>query len=161
MRDAGRIDKVLTKIRKIWKQYPDLRFMQLLGNVLPAGLDPYYVEDDELLKKLDIEYPRGETDITLGFGPSIASSNLAGGATPVDIDVLHDLLLLVSYDVPKDIIKQWVPEKRALVEEWAALTHLEASDNCVRIVTVPNRPDCLDGYEDDDQHPDWMNETPP
>jgi len=61
--------------------------------------------------------------------------------------VLRDLLLCVSYDVPIDIIKQWDPERRQLVEDWAAAHHLAASDN---IIEVPTRPDILDGYEESD-----------
>lgn len=58
--------------------------------------------------------------------------------------ILHDLLLLVCYVVPKKVIKAWTPEQRKLAETWAAKTHLRASDNPVR---VPPRPSFLDGYE--------------
>ena len=153
MRDAGRIDVVLAKICEIWKKYPDLRLMQLLINVFDPKTpfsEAYYTEEDDLMDMLDETYPRSEMNITSVFETEIAGLSPAGGANPLlDIDALHDLLLLVSYDVPEDIIKQWLPEKRALVEEWAAATHLEASDN---ILAVPNCPDCLDGYEDDDLH---------
>jgi uncharacterized protein YihD (DUF1040 family) len=52
MRDPKRIDKVLNIIRMFWKQEPDLRLMQLLMNALGPG-DPFHVEDDVLVKKLD------------------------------------------------------------------------------------------------------------
>lgn len=56
MRDPQRIDKVLAKVREVWKTYPDLRLLQLLINTLPAGNDGFYIEDDELLKRIDAQY---------------------------------------------------------------------------------------------------------
>lgn len=52
MRSPERIDEVLTKIKIIWKRFPDLRLMQLLLNVIPNGSLAYYVEDEELIKAL-------------------------------------------------------------------------------------------------------------
>ena len=51
MRDPKRIPKVLKEVESIWGKHPDLRLGQLLLNVLH---DPalYYVEDEDLLKKL-------------------------------------------------------------------------------------------------------------
>ena len=50
MRDPRRIDKVLKLIKKIWKQRPELRLMQLIGNVFgPNSPDNYYKEDGELM----------------------------------------------------------------------------------------------------------------
>lgn len=56
MRDPKRIDKILAKVREVWKTYPDLRLLQLLHNCLEIGSMPYYLEDDELLEKLKITY---------------------------------------------------------------------------------------------------------
>jgi len=50
MRDPERIDKVLAAVGEVWKQYPDLRFTQLIGN-LPFT-DPYYMEDDHFIREL-------------------------------------------------------------------------------------------------------------
>jgi uncharacterized protein YihD (DUF1040 family) len=49
MREPKRIDIVLSEIREIWQQNPDLRLGQLLCNVLR---DPmlYYVEDEQLVE---------------------------------------------------------------------------------------------------------------
>ena len=55
MRDFNRIMPMLERIEAIWKRNPDLRLMQLLGNVTGAG-DPYYVEDDVLLEGLKRVY---------------------------------------------------------------------------------------------------------
>ena len=52
MRSPERIDEVLTKIKIIWKRFPDLRLMQLLLNVIPNGSLAYYIEDEELTKAL-------------------------------------------------------------------------------------------------------------
>jgi len=56
MRNPQRIDKVLAKIRDVWKTNPDLRLLQLLLNALPKDSMAYYLEDDELLKLLDARY---------------------------------------------------------------------------------------------------------
>lgn len=48
MRDPNRIDEILNTVKTVWNQYPDMRFGQLVVNVL--GIDPFYVEDDVILK---------------------------------------------------------------------------------------------------------------
>lgn len=60
MRNPERIDKVLDKLRAIWKQHPDLRFGQLVYNVLDiratAGRFVDYmlnIESDQLHTRLD------------------------------------------------------------------------------------------------------------
>lgn len=52
MRDPERIDGILNELGEIWKGYPDLRLGQLLLNV---ARDPmlYYIEDDELMARLE------------------------------------------------------------------------------------------------------------
>lgn len=60
MRDPARIDRLLSLIRNIWLSMPDLRLMQLLGNVLPKPnilnterqVDHYMTEDDVVEAKL-------------------------------------------------------------------------------------------------------------
>jgi uncharacterized protein YihD (DUF1040 family) len=54
MRDPKRIPAILARLQAVWEQYPDLRLMQLIGNVLPD--DPYYVEDGEALRRLEEFY---------------------------------------------------------------------------------------------------------
>jgi len=56
MRDPKRIDKILTKVREVWKVYPDLRLLQLLHNCLESDPMAFYIEDDELLKRLNETY---------------------------------------------------------------------------------------------------------
>jgi hypothetical protein len=51
MRNPDRIDIILNLIEKIWKHYPDLRFGQLIENILYAD-NIFYTEDDELEAKL-------------------------------------------------------------------------------------------------------------
>ncbi len=55
MRDPERIDRILKRVEEIWKANPDLRLTQLIMNALALNVDPYYIEDDRLEKKL-IEY---------------------------------------------------------------------------------------------------------
>jgi len=52
MRDPNRIEPMLTLIRKIWYRSPDLRLTQLIMNALKMAEDPYYVEDETLIKAL-------------------------------------------------------------------------------------------------------------
>ncbi len=61
MRDPKRIDTILSLIREIWQDMPDLRLTQLIMNALKMNSDPYYVEDDKLehaLIQLYEEYNR-------------------------------------------------------------------------------------------------------
>ncbi len=62
MRDPNRIPKVLKEIEKIWAQNPDLRLGQLLINATmnEAGemIDFYYMEDGNLIKKLNGLYDK-------------------------------------------------------------------------------------------------------
>jgi hypothetical protein len=48
-----------------WQQRSDMRLMQLLGNCFPAGHDPYFVEDEELMKRLQavLGVPQRTVDI--------------------------------------------------------------------------------------------------
>lgn len=50
MRDINRIEKYLKELEKIWKTYPDLRFSQLIFNVLNEENGDYWKEEDETLK---------------------------------------------------------------------------------------------------------------
>lgn len=53
MRDINRIDDVLEKIGIIWKQLPDWRFGQLIGNFIDyRGGNIFYIEDDDFIKQL-------------------------------------------------------------------------------------------------------------
>lgn len=55
MRDLHRIDAILMRLAKVWKQYPDLRLGQLLLNCFSDPL-LYYLEDDELIETLESYY---------------------------------------------------------------------------------------------------------
>lgn len=59
---------------------------------------------------------------------------------PIDVNTLRDLLALVSVSVSLRNLRRWSDEERALAEQWAAKSHLRASDNIVR---VPPRPPCV------------------
>ena len=54
MRDPKRIDRLLSLVKKIWKERPELRLMQLLRNATDDSInfDTYYLEDTPLEKML-------------------------------------------------------------------------------------------------------------
>lgn len=54
MRDPARIQKVLSALEHYWRRHPQLRLGQIVGN-LSRGIDPYNIEDDELLLRLERE----------------------------------------------------------------------------------------------------------
>ena len=57
MRDIKRIDDFCNRLKVVWKQVPDLRFgqfmMNVLGAMLKGGRDPYFPEEDEMIKFLE------------------------------------------------------------------------------------------------------------
>lgn len=58
MRDPNRIEPIITEIESFWKDNPDLRLGQIIANCLRAydgrlNCDPFYIEDDQLLKGLN------------------------------------------------------------------------------------------------------------
>lgn len=55
-RDPERIKPMLAKIEELWLKAPQLRLGQLLGNCVPSDIKLYYMEDDELLAKLEAMY---------------------------------------------------------------------------------------------------------
>ena len=60
MKDPKRIKKVLREIEKVWKKYPDLRLMQLIGNVwIEEQFESYYIKDKILVRYLK-RYKEGE-----------------------------------------------------------------------------------------------------
>jgi len=52
MRDPKRIKKVLETIERVWIKVPDFRLGQLIVNATKQN-DPFYVEDDILIKQLE------------------------------------------------------------------------------------------------------------
>lgn len=48
---------VIGRLLEVWKANPDLRFMQLLGNVFRG--DPYYIEDYDVIREVEAFYERG------------------------------------------------------------------------------------------------------
>jgi hypothetical protein len=55
MRDPNRIYEIVDLLALTWERHPDWRFGQLVANLLGSG-DPFFVEDDELLKILKDYY---------------------------------------------------------------------------------------------------------
>jgi hypothetical protein len=60
MRDPNRIPQILERLGKLWKENPDLRLGQLIGNVYhyPSGIDPYFDEDETFIHNLEFFYRR-------------------------------------------------------------------------------------------------------
>lgn len=52
MREIQRIDRILNLLGEIWKLAPDWRLGQILVNATGITWDMFYVEDDEIEKKL-------------------------------------------------------------------------------------------------------------
>jgi len=55
VRNPHRIPYVLAAIGDSWAESPDLRLGQVVANVSDG--DPYQLEDDELVERLDTELP--------------------------------------------------------------------------------------------------------
>lgn len=56
MRDPDRIDRILDKIKEVWRDHSDWRLGQLLENLRLGHLskkDPFYIEDDTLEEWLE------------------------------------------------------------------------------------------------------------
>jgi len=53
-RDKNRIPVILDEIKKVWEERPDMRLCQLIINA--TGKDPYYIEDDELIRLINNIY---------------------------------------------------------------------------------------------------------
>ena len=55
MRDINRIDPLLERLSKIWKQHPDLRLGQLIEIVakLTNQADTFNIEDELLIKTIE------------------------------------------------------------------------------------------------------------
>lgn len=58
MRDPKRIPIVLEAIRKHWEKVPDWRLGQLIVNA--SSCDPFYMEDDILIKNLEKLFKKDE-----------------------------------------------------------------------------------------------------
>lgn len=54
MRDKKRIKRIMKKVTKFWKRYPNMRLNQLMTFLQPLDVkDPFYLEDDMLEKELN------------------------------------------------------------------------------------------------------------
>ena len=53
MRDINGIEPFCTDLAKVWKDNPDMRFSQLIVNLMGSyGSDMYYVEDEDFMNIL-------------------------------------------------------------------------------------------------------------
>ena len=51
MRDKNRIPEFIVKLTNLWMLFPDLRFGQLVADIVAYGehSDGFYIEDEEML----------------------------------------------------------------------------------------------------------------
>ena len=65
IRDKSRIPKILKRLEVIWEKHPDLRLLQLIGNIYPCTehewIDPYHIEDETFISVLEAAYSDLET----------------------------------------------------------------------------------------------------
>ena len=61
MRDPKRIKRILQLVEIVWEDNPDWRLCQLIINALQINSDPFYIEDEEIEKKL-IELMRRQNE---------------------------------------------------------------------------------------------------
>ena len=59
MRDPNRIPIVLAAVRQAWEKDPDLRLVQLISNLIPPGMDGFFLEDDDVMKILEFDLGYG------------------------------------------------------------------------------------------------------
>lgn len=52
MRDPARIDKLLVRLARVWKQVPDLRLGQIIQN---TSSDVFYAEDENLIRAIELQ----------------------------------------------------------------------------------------------------------
>lgn len=50
MRDPKRIPLILARLQKVWETMPDMRLAQITAMI---GRDPFYIEDNELMKIIE------------------------------------------------------------------------------------------------------------
>jgi len=50
------IKNILNDIYSVWKNCPELRFLQLISNVVDTNKDIYYISDNEFLHKLNKDF---------------------------------------------------------------------------------------------------------
>lgn len=63
-RDPERIDEILEELEKYWKEHPDLRLGQIIGNITQykCGFrDPYYITDHDMLRAIQRKRERDDS----------------------------------------------------------------------------------------------------
>lgn len=66
MRDINRIDAFCDRLKKVWKENSDLRFFQLINNIMSYynDSDMYYTEDDEAIDMIEKAMGKVKTKVT-------------------------------------------------------------------------------------------------
>ena len=59
MRSPDRIDPFLERLGKVWKEFPDWRFGQLMVNISRSmNQDMFFLEDDEMIEFIENYFKR-------------------------------------------------------------------------------------------------------
>lgn len=96
MRDINRIDTFCDRLKEVWKTNPDLRFFQLINNIMSYydDLDMYYVEDDEAINIIEKRVMRkAKTKVT--------SEKIKSNAVPQLPDDLRQELKEIKEDIKR------------------------------------------------------------
>ena len=66
MRDINRIDAFCDRLKEVWKENSDLRFFQLINNIMSYynDSDMYYTEDDEAIDMIEKAMGKVKTKVT-------------------------------------------------------------------------------------------------
>lgn len=69
MRNLNRIDPFLKELGDLWKKVPDWRFGQFICNTFGSFMtDPFFVEDNEMLKVLKDYFEPQESEVSANGG---------------------------------------------------------------------------------------------
>lgn len=112
MRDPNRIPRILMLIETIWLQCPDLRLCQLIGNCF-ANSDLYYIDDDELERKIRETYYDYGFAVCVSEFVELLTEYLDGKKTVADCD---EWLAGVDWDMPLPELYPAEYENYALLE---------------------------------------------
>lgn len=104
--------------------------------------DVEYAYSDDLRTKLifkflEIDYDAFYKEKDVMLGVLIIPAEL-------DVEVTAGMLGMVDVSVTPEQVATWTREQRAAADDWAAKTHLHASDN--DDVVVPPKPEFLNQY---------------
>lgn len=115
---------------------PLQELMQISQHLTEPCCLPFYREPEHAMKLISVLVQR-----IANHHAADAAAGRAQDIADMPDEALSDLLLLVGVTRSTAEVAEWNAEQRSLAYEWAAATHLSASDNDV---PVPERPEFLE-----------------